>query len=176
MFVDAFDQAGASVLSTTFAADARFFGTWFILSLNLAQNGADVDWDVDIIPLPLGVVFGTNATFVNPALGTPASGVATNLTGTAASLTSGITNALKSATTTVDVSASAAPSVGKVLMATDSTHATWQTGGTVSVVGAGSLTSTALVTGGGSQTVQTPIPARRRPRWIPAAISPLQAA
>lgn len=30
------------------------------------------------------------------------------------------------------------------------------TGGTVTVVGAGSLTSTALVTGGGSQTVQTP--------------------
>lgn len=72
------------------------------------------------------LVFGTNATLVNPALGTPASGVGTNLTGTAAALTSGSTNALKSATTTVDVSASAAPAAGKALVATDSTHATWQ--------------------------------------------------
>lgn len=64
-----------------------------------------------------------------PVLGTPASGVGTNLTGTAAGLTSGITNALKSATTTVDVSAATAPSMGQVLTATDSTHATWQAGG-----------------------------------------------
>jgi len=51
----------------------------------------------------------------------------TNVTGTATGLTSGITNALKSATTTVDVSAAAAPSAGKVLTATSSTAATWQT-------------------------------------------------
>lgn len=71
----------------------------------------------------------TNKTLVAPALGTPASGVATNLTGTAASLTSGLTLALKSATTTVDVSAATAPTTGQVLTATDSTHATWQTAG-----------------------------------------------
>lgn len=53
-------------------------------------------------------------------------GVATNLTGTASGLTSGITAAIKSATTTVDVSASAAPAVGAVLTATSSTTATWQ--------------------------------------------------
>ena len=35
------------------------------------------------------LVFGTSPTFVTPALGTPASGVATNLTGTAAGLTAG---------------------------------------------------------------------------------------
>ena len=35
------------------------------------------------------LVFATSPTFVTPALGTPASGVATNLTGTAASLTAG---------------------------------------------------------------------------------------
>ena len=69
----------------------------------------------------------TSPTLTTPALGTPASGVMTNVTGTAASLTSGITLALKSATTTVDVSAATAPSAGQVLTATDSTHATWQT-------------------------------------------------
>jgi len=39
----------------------------------------------------------------------------------------GPVTALKSATTSVDVSASPAPSAGKALVATDSTHATWQT-------------------------------------------------
>lgn len=73
------------------------------------------------------LVRATSPTLVTPALGTPASGVATNLTGTATGLTSGITNALKSATTTVDVSAATAPSANQVLTATDSTHATWQT-------------------------------------------------
>ena len=56
-----------------------------------------------------------NKTLTAPALGTPASGVMTNVSGTAASLTSGITNALASATTTVNVSSSAAPSNGYVL-------------------------------------------------------------
>lgn len=39
----------------------------------------------------------------------------------------GAASALKSATTTIDVSAATAPSTGQVLTATDSTHATWQT-------------------------------------------------
>jgi len=39
------------------------------------------------------------------------------------------TNALNSATTTVNVSAATAPSTGQVLTATDSTHATWQAAG-----------------------------------------------
>lgn len=75
-------------------------------------------------------------TFTAPVLGTPASGVATNLTGTAASLTSGITNALASATTTVNVSSATAPTSGQVLTATSGTTATWQTasGGGATVV------------------------------------------
>jgi len=73
------------------------------------------------------LVFATSPTLVTPALGTPASGVATNLTGTAAGLTSGITQALLSATTTVDVSAATAPTSGQVLQATSGTTATWQT-------------------------------------------------
>lgn len=72
------------------------------------------------------LVFATSPTLVTPALGTPSALVGTNITGTGASFTSGITNGLKSATTTVDVSAATAPSINQVLTATDSTHATWQ--------------------------------------------------
>jgi hypothetical protein len=63
----------------------------------------------------------------NGALGTPASGTATNLTGTATGLTSGLTNGIKSATTTVSVSGATAPTAGQVLTATSSSNATWQT-------------------------------------------------
>ena len=42
--------------------------------------------------------------------------------------TTGYASALKSATTTVSVSAATAPTTGQVLTATDSTHATWQAG------------------------------------------------
>lgn len=78
------------------------------------------------------LVFGTSPSFTTPALGTPSALVATNATGTAASLTSGITNALKSATTTVNVSSATAPTASQVLTATDSTHATWQSLSSVS--------------------------------------------
>lgn len=74
-----------------------------------------------------GVQTMTSPVFTTPVLWTPTSWVATNLTGTATGLTSGITNALKSATTTVDVSAATAPSSWQVLTATSSTTATWQT-------------------------------------------------
>ena len=90
-----------------------------------------------------GSVYATNTspTFVTPLLGTPTSGVATNLTGTATGLTSGITNALKSATTTIDVSAAAAPTNTQVLTATSGTTATWQT------PGAGALSGISAATG-----------------------------
>lgn len=71
---------------------------------------------------------GTGALYFQSGdAGTPSALVGTNISGTAASLTSGITNALKSATTTVDVSAAAAPTTGQVLKATSGTTATWQT-------------------------------------------------
>lgn len=78
----------------------------------------------------------TSPVLTTPALGTPASGVMTNVTGTATGLTSGITQALASATTTVNVSSATAPSSGYVLTATSSTAATWQppTGGSGSAV------------------------------------------
>lgn len=64
------------------------------------------------------------------ALGTPSSGTATNLTGTAASLTAGtatVANGIKSATTTVTCSAATAPSATQVLTATSSTACDWET-------------------------------------------------
>ena len=62
------------------------------------------------------------------ALGTPSSGTLTNCTfPTLNQNTSGYAEALKSATTTVSVSASAAPTSGQVLTATSGTAATWQT-------------------------------------------------
>lgn len=84
-------------------------------------------WATDIESTNAPTVGGTAVLVSGGALGTPSSGTATNLTGTATGLTVGITNGLKSATTTVDVSAATAPSSGQVLTATSSTTATWQT-------------------------------------------------
>ena len=78
------------------------------------------------------LVFATSPTLVTPALGTPSALVATNATGTAAGLTAGVstlTNALKSATTTVSVSGATAPTADQVLTATSGTAATWQDAG-----------------------------------------------
>jgi len=78
-------------------------------------------------------VMATSPTLVTPALGTPSALVGTNITGTAASLTAGTAtvataaNGLKTATTTVSVSAATAPSSGQVLTATSGSAATWQT-------------------------------------------------
>ena len=101
----------------------------------------------------LGVNTGSSGAFVvnGGALGTPSSGVATNLTGTASGLTSGTTNALASATTTVNVSSATAPTSGQVLTATSGTAATWQTvAGTGTVTHTGNLTANALVLGNGT--------------------------
>ena len=75
-------------------------------------------------------VRATSPTLITPALGTPSALVGTNITGTAANLTAGTAtaaNGLKSATTTVVVSASSAPTNGQILTATSGTAATWQT-------------------------------------------------
>ena len=108
-------------------------------------------------------VFGTSPTLVTPALGTPASGVMTNVTGTAASLTAGVstvTNALKSATTTVNTSSATAPTAGQLLTATSGTAATWQdaaaAGGSVDIVASGSLPNGSVVQMNSNGTVSVP--------------------
>jgi len=76
------------------------------------------------------LVFANTPTLVTPILGTPTSGDFSSGTFTWPTFnqnTTGYASALKSATTTVDVSAATAPTAGQVLTATDSTHATWQT-------------------------------------------------
>jgi len=74
------------------------------------------------------LVFATSPTLVTPALGTPSSGNLTSCTfPTLNQNTSGYAEALKSATTTVSVSAATAPTSGQVLTATSGTAATWQT-------------------------------------------------
>jgi hypothetical protein len=77
------------------------------------------------------VCLTTSCVMTTPALGTPASGVMTNVSGTAAGLTAGAANGLKSATTTVATAAATAPVSGQVLTATSATTAIWQapTGG-----------------------------------------------
>lgn len=72
----------------------------------------------------------TSCAMTTPALGTPSALVGTNISGTAASLTAGtatVANGLKSATTTVSVSAATAPTSGQVLTASSTTLATWVT-------------------------------------------------
>jgi hypothetical protein len=93
----------------------------------LRCDGTDV---VEWIPVTGtgSLVKAASPTLVTPALGTPSAVVLTNATGTAAGLTAGIAQALKSATTTVDVSAAAAPTTGQVLVATGGSAATWQDG------------------------------------------------
>jgi hypothetical protein len=92
---------------------------------------------------------GTTAVTLNRASG--------SLTLTGVSV-DGYAGALKSATTTIDVSAASAPSANQVLMATSSTTATWQivsmanVSGTLPVAngGTGATTLTGLVKGNGT--------------------------
>lgn len=67
----------------TFASSANNLG--FFAATTSAQLAGVISDETGTGPL----VFSNNATFVAPALGTPASGVATNLTGIAAGLTAG---------------------------------------------------------------------------------------
>ena len=104
-------------------------------------------------------VVNTSPVLVTPNLGTPSAGTLTNCTfptlnqdttGTAAKA-----NALNSATTVVNVSSAAAPTVGQILMATSGTAATWQTpaAGGVTTVGFGTTGLTPSAATGGVVTV-----------------------
>jgi len=107
-------------------------------------NSTGTAWGTPYSTTGSGTVLAlaTSPSFTTPILGTPTSGNFStgtftwptfnqNTTGNAATATtattSGTTSALLSATTTVNVSASAAPSIGQILTATSGTAATWQT-------------------------------------------------
>lgn len=88
-------------------------------------------------------VRATSPVLTTPNLGTPSALVGTSITGTGASFTAGQATAalgLKSATTTVSVSAATAPSAGQILTATNSTTATWQAA-PVTLAGSEALTN-----------------------------------
>lgn len=106
-------------------------------TLEVVGNPRDADlatWATITPGTGVGTALGTNVGAAGSvvtnggALGTPSSGTLTNCTfPTLNQNTSGYAEALKSATTTVSVSAATAPSSGQVLTATSSTAATWQT-------------------------------------------------
>lgn len=124
----AYNGINAPTIGTTNITFAQTAGQGsFTAGNGIAITGTSIAIDTSVTVDKTTAQTLSNKTFVAPALGTPASGVATNLTGTAAGLTAGISNALKSATTTVSVSGSTAPISGQVLTATSGTAATWQT-------------------------------------------------
>ena len=103
--------------------------------------GANVQVTTDILPMvqtsttankkilisELAIAMFNGPTFVAPVLGTPASGVATNLTGTATGMTVETANSLKFATGVVYTSTAAIPSVGQFLVATSTNSASFST-------------------------------------------------
>lgn len=139
----------AGVISDETGTGSLVFGTAPTITL---ANGTGLPVSTGISGLGTGVAtaLGVNTgsagavVLFNGAGGTPSSLTATNLSGTASSLTSGLTNALKSATTMVDVSAATAPSANQILTATDSTHATWQAAQTSPVFSGSSAVASAF--------------------------------
>ncbi len=127
------DQTLASMTAATAATGGLLYGT---------QSGNDRKFTATAAGATLleaasaaAQVVALNALTSGGALGTPSSGTLTNCTfPTLNQNTTGYASGLKSATTTVGVSAATAPTSGQVLTATSGTAATWQTpsaGGTI---------------------------------------------
>lgn len=83
----------------------------------LTTNGTDATWASTTGTGTL--VLSTSPTLITPVLGTPTSGDLSNCT-------NAVGYGLKSASTTVSISAATAPSTGQILTATSGTTATWQ--------------------------------------------------
>ena len=98
----------------------------------------------------------SNKTFIAPALGTPVSGVATNLTGTAAGLTAGnvTTNAnLTGPVTSVGNAtaiAAGAIAISKLANGTDGELITWDSSGVITTVAVGTATQVLTSNGAGA--------------------------
>jgi hypothetical protein len=101
-------------------------------------------------------VFGTSPTLVTPALGTPASGVMTNVSGTASSLTAGnvSTNANLTGVVTSTGNATAiadkALAIAKLADGTDGELITWNASGVIAAVAAGTDTHVLTSNGAGA--------------------------
>lgn len=63
--VATFDDEGTSIATTTFASDSRQFGTWMLITLYVEQSGSDVIWDIELIPIPLGLSFSISPTTIS---------------------------------------------------------------------------------------------------------------
>jgi hypothetical protein len=63
ILIDGFDDDEASVVSDSTGFDDRFFGTWGMVLLDITDDGANVDWLLLVIPIPLGASFGVSGTF-----------------------------------------------------------------------------------------------------------------
>jgi hypothetical protein len=106
-----------------------------------------------------GAVFATSPTLVTPALGTPASGVMTNVSGTASSLTAGnvTTNANLTGVVTSSGNATSiankAIGTAKLADGTDGELITWDSSGVIAAVAVG--TSTHVLTSNGSGAAPT---------------------
>lgn len=135
-FTDILGPGGAGTfgVSAGIATDAELMlsqavqTTWVITELASTNNLLIREATTTRMTFTAGGAVSIGGTFTAGALAGPLTGNVTgNLTGVADSA-----NALKSASTTIDVSAATAPTANQVLTATDSTHATWQTpsGGT----------------------------------------------
>ena len=101
-------------------------------------------------------VFATSPTLVTPALGTPASGVMTNVSGTASSLTAGTvtTNANLTGVVTSSGNATAiadkAIGIAKLADGTDGELITWNASGVIAAVAAGSADQVLTSNGAGA--------------------------
>lgn len=56
------DASGTALVDSTIPSDPRFFDTWVLWSLNIEQDGGNVDWALSIVPIPLGLGFGDSGT------------------------------------------------------------------------------------------------------------------
>lgn len=91
----AYNGTSAPTMGTTNITFAQTAGQGaFVAGNGIAITGNSIAIDTSVTVDKTTVQTLSNKTFVAPALGTPASGVATNLTGTASSLTAGAATAL----------------------------------------------------------------------------------
>jgi hypothetical protein len=57
------DIDGGGVVLAAIPFDSRFFDTEAMLVLDVTDDGANVDWAVSLIPIPLGFLFSTSGTY-----------------------------------------------------------------------------------------------------------------